>query len=72
MRLSMAVTAMSNFPPIRLVSWKTEEGVSVTWRATPLRAKAPSASAAQMGQLKPPGKTMTSSGAGVLSETYRR
>ena len=58
MTLSIAVMAMSNLPSIRLVSWKAEPGVGVTFTATLLRANRPFSSATQIGQLKPPGKTM--------------
>src|SRR5262245_30374555 len=62
MTLSIAVTAMSNLPSIRLVSWKAEPGVGVIFTATPLRWKKPFSSAIQIGQLKPPGKTISSMG----------
>src|SRR3989454_118582 len=59
MTLSMAVMPMSNFPSIRLVSWNTDEGVGVTSTSSPSRAKKPRSWAAQIGQLNPPGKTIT-------------
>src|SRR2546427_9395438 len=58
MRLSIAVIAMSNFPSMRLVSWNTELGVGVTFTSIPFRAKKPFSCATQIGQLKPPGKTI--------------
>src|SRR5437016_5260009 len=58
MRLSIAVIAMSNLPSIRLVSWNTELGVGVTLTSSPFFAKKPFSCATQIGQLKPPGKTM--------------
>src|SRR5438874_11908736 len=71
MRLSIAVIAMSNLPLIRLVSWKTELGVGVTFTATPFLAKKPFSCATQIGQLKPPGKTirlMVFGGTGWLAQ----
>src|SRR5262245_44119570 len=62
MRLSIAVMAISNLPSIRLVSWKAEPGVGVTFTATALRAKKPFSSPIQIGQLNPPGNTMSSMG----------
>src|SRR6266480_3139595 len=59
MRLSITVIAMSNLPSIRLVSWNTELGVGVTLTSSPFLAKKPFSCATQIGQLKPPGKTMT-------------
>src|SRR5438093_5866737 len=59
MTLSMAVMPMSNFPSIRLVSWNTDEGVGVSSTSSPSRAKNPLSWAAQIGQLNPPGKTIT-------------
>src|SRR5690606_18864822 len=53
--------AMSNLPSMRPVSWKDELGVGVILIATPLSAKKPLSAATQIGQLKPPGKTITSS-----------
>src|SRR5712692_7401440 len=51
--------AMSNLPSIRWVSWNTELGVGVTFTSRPLLANSPFSCATQIGQLKPPGKTMT-------------
>src|SRR5882762_9671044 len=51
--------AMSNLPSIRWVSWNTEFGVGVTFTSSPFFAKRPFSCATQIGQLKPPGKTMT-------------
>src|SRR6266436_2770786 len=59
MRLSIAVIAMSNFPSMRLVSWNTELGVGVIFPSRPFLAKRPFSCATQIGQLKPPGKTIT-------------
>src|SRR2546426_787174 len=59
MTLSMAVMPMSNFPSIRLVSWNTDEGVGVSSTSSPSRAKNPLSWAAQIGQLNPPGNTIT-------------
>src|SRR6266705_924856 len=59
MRLSIAVIAMSNFPSMRLVSWNTELGVGVIFASRPFFAKKPFSCATQIGQLKPPGKTIT-------------
>src|ERR1700694_1028131 len=50
--------AMSNLPSMRLVSWNTELGVGVTLTSRPFFAKKPLSCATQIGQLKPPGKTM--------------
>src|SRR6266699_5292573 len=50
--------AMSNLPSMRLVSWNTELGVGVILASRPFLAKRPFSWATQMGQLKPPGKTM--------------
>src|SRR5712691_2810023 len=58
MRLSIAVIAMSNLPSIKLVSWNTELGVGVTLTSIPFFANSPFSCATQIGQLKPPGKTM--------------
>src|SRR5882724_4052634 len=49
---------MSNFPSMRLVSWNTELGVGVMFTSMPFRAKKPFSFATQIGQLKPPGKTI--------------
>src|SRR5436309_6241288 len=59
MRLSIAVIAMSNLPSMRLVSWNTELGVGVIFTSRPFFAKRPFSCATQIGQLKPPGKTIT-------------
>src|SRR5712691_4154484 len=59
MRLSIAVIAMSNLPSMRLVSWNTELGVGVIFASRPFFAKRPFSCATQIGQLKPPGKTIT-------------
>src|SRR5207244_12301296 len=59
MRLSIAVIAMSNLPSMRLVSWNTELGVGVIFTSRPFLAKRPFSCATQIGQLKPPGKTIT-------------
>src|SRR5258706_9808184 len=53
---------MSNLPSIRLVSWNTEFGVGVIFPATWLAANSPFSWATQIGQLKPPGKTISSIG----------
>src|SRR5712664_313006 len=58
MRLSIAVIAMSNLPSMRLVSWNTELTVGVTLTSIPFFANSPFSCAIQIGQLKPPGKTM--------------
>src|SRR5262245_51435583 len=58
MRLSIAVIAMSNLPSIMFVSWNSELGVGVIFTSMPCRAKNPFSRATQIGQLKPPGKTM--------------
>src|SRR2546423_7499267 len=58
-RLSIAVIAMSNLPAIRLVSWNTELGVGVSLTSMPCFANRPFSCATQIGQLKPPGKTIT-------------
>src|SRR3989449_3213403 len=50
---------MSNLPSIRLVSWNTELGVGVSFTSSPFSANSPFSCATQIGQLKPPGKTMT-------------
>src|SRR5467141_2864572 len=50
---------MSNLPSIRLVSWNTELGVGVSFTSRPFFANSPFSCATQIGQLKPPGKTMT-------------
>jgi hypothetical protein len=71
--------AMSNLPSIRLVSWNLESGVGVTVTAMPLRSKSPFSCATQIGQLKPPGKTITeiglsgwvTAGAGAIIEPAR-
>jgi hypothetical protein len=60
--LSIAVIAISNFPSIKLVSWKTELGVLVRVTSIPPLAKVPLSCATQIGQLNPPGKTMTETG----------
>src|SRR5690349_18356611 len=49
---------MSNFPSMRFVSWNTELGVGVTFTSMPFRSKKPFSCATQIGQLKPPGKTI--------------
>src|SRR6266850_5240265 len=49
---------MSNLPSIRWVSWNTELGVGVTLTSMPFFANRPFSCATQIGQLKPPGKTM--------------
>src|SRR5580765_3328205 len=49
---------MSNLPSMRLVSWNTELGVGVTFTSMPFFSKKPFSLATQIGQLKPPGKTM--------------
>src|SRR5882724_7871378 len=54
--------ARSNLPSIRLVSWNTELGVGVIFTATLLAANRPLSCAAQIGQLKPPGNTISSIG----------
>src|SRR6266581_1826817 len=59
MRLSIAVIAMSNLPSMRLVSWNAELGVGVIFASRPFFAKKPFSCATQIGQLKPPGKTIT-------------
>src|SRR6266581_3044452 len=59
MRLSIAVIAMSNLPSMRLVSWNAELGVGVIFASRPFFAKRPFSCATQIGQLKPPGKTIT-------------
>src|SRR6266446_2355314 len=59
MRLSIAVIAMSNLPSMRLVSWNTELGVGVIFTSRPFLAKRAFSCATQIGQLKPPGKTIT-------------
>src|SRR6266581_484862 len=59
MRLSIAVIAMSNLPSMRWVSWNTELGVGVSFASRPFSANKPFSCATQMGQLKPPGKTIT-------------
>src|SRR5213594_952777 len=59
MRLSIAVIAMSNLPSMRLVSWNTELGVGVIFASRPFLAKRAFSCATQIGQLKPPGKTIT-------------
>src|SRR5258708_38083253 len=59
MRLSIAVIAMSNLAAMRLVSWNTELGVGVIFTSRPFLAKRPFSCATQIGQLKPPGKTIT-------------
>src|SRR6266704_2413396 len=64
MRLSIAVIAMSNLPSMRLVSWNTELGVGVSLTSIPFFANSPFSCATQIGQLKPPGKTMTLMGLG--------
>src|SRR6266571_4060390 len=64
MRLSIAVIAISNLPSIRLVSWNTELGVGVSLTSIPYFANSPFSCATQIGQLKPPGKTMTLTGLG--------
>src|SRR5712692_3128668 len=51
--------AMSNLPSIRWVSWNTELGVDVSLTSRPFFANSPFSCATQIGQLKPPGKTMT-------------
>src|SRR6266853_363751 len=58
MRLSIAVIAMANLPSMRLVSWNTELTVGVTLTSIPFFANSPFSCAIQIGQLKPPGKTM--------------
>src|SRR5216684_7856576 len=50
---------MSNLPSIRWVSWNTELGVGVSLTSRPFFANSPFSCATQIGQLKPPGKTMT-------------
>ena len=60
--MSIAVIAISNFPSIKFVSWKTELGVLVRLSSIPPLAKYPLSCAAQIGPLKPPGKTMTETG----------
>src|SRR6266700_976358 len=64
MRLSIAVIAMSNLPSMRLVSWNTELGVGVSLTSIPFLANSPFSCATQIGQLKPPGKTMRLTGLG--------
>src|SRR5207245_1249849 len=59
MRLSIAVIAMSNLPSMRLVSWNTELGVGEIFTSRPVLAKRAFSGATQIGQLKPPGKTIT-------------
>src|SRR5712691_4513292 len=58
MRLSIAVIAISNLPSMRLVSWNTELGVGVSLTSIPFLANSPFSRATQIGQLKPPGKTI--------------
>src|SRR5690349_14452872 len=65
--------AMSNFPWMRFVSWNTGLGVGVVLTSIPLFAKKPFSRATQLGQLKPPGKTMrftVCSGAGGGGGAY--
>src|SRR5881296_3917894 len=59
MRLSIAVIAMSNLPSMRLVSWNTELGVGVIFTSRPFFAQRPFSCATQIGQVTPPGKTIT-------------
>src|SRR4051794_38113150 len=63
---------MSNLPSTRPCIWKTELGVGVTFTFNPSSAKKPFASATQIGQLKPPGKTMTSRGCPAWLQTEAR
>src|SRR5258706_11511571 len=58
MRLSIAVIAMSYLPSMRLVSWNTELTVGVSFTSIAFFANSPFSCATQIGQLKPPGKTM--------------
>src|SRR5712692_795892 len=58
MRLSIAVMAMSNLPSMRFVSWNTELTVGVSFTSIAFFANSPFSCATQIGQLKPPGKTM--------------
>src|ERR1700730_14329412 len=69
MTLSIAVTPISNLPSIRLVSWKTELGVGVSFTSIPPLAKYPFSCAIQIGQLNPPGKTMTETGSRFCATT---
>jgi hypothetical protein len=62
--LSIAVMAMSNLPSIRFCSWNAELGVGVIVGAMPCFAKNPFSCATQIGQLNPPGKTITLTGFG--------
>src|SRR5712691_1462047 len=64
MRLSIAVIAISNLPSMRLVSWNTELGVGVSLTSIPYFANSPFSCATQIGQLKPPGKTIRLTGLG--------
>src|SRR5688572_19869572 len=57
---------MSKRPSARPCIWKVELGVGVSTTRTPLASNKPCRSAAQVGRLKPPGKTMTSSFCGAL------
>src|SRR5262245_45432797 len=49
---------MSNLPSMRLVSWNTELGVGVIFTSMPFLSKKRFSCATQIGQLKPPGKTI--------------
>src|SRR5256885_9738234 len=64
---------MSNLPSIRLMSWNTELGVGVSFTSSPFFSNSPFSCATQIGQLKPPGKTMTLTvwGAGDVAQLPR-
>src|SRR5882672_2372024 len=49
---------MANLPSMRLVIWNSELGVGVIFTSMPFLAKKPFSCATQIGQLKPPGKTI--------------
>src|SRR5688572_31892238 len=55
---------MSNFPSMRFCSWNAELGVGVMVGAMPCFAKNPFSCATQIGQLNPPGNTITFTGFG--------
>src|SRR5690625_1985051 len=58
--------AISYLPSIKFTIWYFELGVGVTLTLIPSSSKKPLFCATKIGQLKPPGKTITSNGLGEL------
>src|SRR6266853_5562144 len=65
--LSKAVMAMSNLPSASPVICATEFGVGSSVTVIPLCSKKPFCCPTKLGQLKPPGKTLTVTFAGACA-----